>query len=266
MQNQIQVFQNEEFGKLEVLMLGGKPHFPAADCAKVLGYKNPHKALNDHCPHRTKCEVEVQTGVKADGRPALQRVKKMYIPEGDLYRLILRSKLPVASRFETFVCDEVLPAIRQHGAYITADTLERMRSDTAFADELLERLAAEQAKNKDLMDYVNTLQPKAYYCDVVLQSSYAMPVSVIAKDYGMSAFAFNKLLHELGVQYKVGGTWLLYKEYANCGYTVSKTYLVGDEEVSVHTCWTQKGKVFLYALLKWYGISPSMEIVFDEAA
>jgi prophage antirepressor-like protein len=117
MQGNIQIYENIEFGKLEVLIINGKPYFPATESATVLGYKNPHKATGDHCPHLTKREVGVKTGVKADGSPAMQTVKKAYIPEGDLYRLIIRSKLPSAVRFEAWVCDEVLPSIRTHGAY-----------------------------------------------------------------------------------------------------------------------------------------------------
>ena len=255
MQNQVQVFQNEEFGKIEILMIDGKPYFPATACAKVLGYKDTINAIKQHCKGVVKHHLPTSGGNQ----------KANFIPEGDLYRLIIRSKLPAAVRFEAWVCDEVLPGIRQRGAYITADTINRMRSDTAYAETLLKRLSAEHARNNALMDYVDKLQPKAYYCDVVLQATTSMPVSIIAKDYGMSAVAFNKLLHELGVQYKIGGTWLLYKEYANFSYTVTKTYLIGDKEVSVHTCWTQKGKCFLYALLRWYGILPSIEKVSDEA-
>jgi len=188
-----------------------------------------------------------------------------HIPSKARYVAVLLEVLFIIFYLSYWVCDEVLTSIRQHGAYITADTINRMRSDNAYAETLLKRLSAEHAKNNALMDYVDKLQPKAYYCDLVLQATTPMPVSIIAKEYGMSAVAFNKLLHELGVQYKTGGTWLLYKKYANCGYTVTKTYLIGDKEVSVHTCWTQKGKCFLYALLCWHGILPSAKSVFDEA-
>jgi phage antirepressor YoqD-like protein len=134
-----------------------------------------------------------------------------------------------------------------------------MQGDLAFADSLVQCLSAEQAKNSTLMETVEKMLPKTVYYDNILQTPNAMPVSIIAKDYGMSAVAFNKLLHEMRVQYRVGTTWLLYKKYANKGYVLSKTYIFDGERASVYTCWTQRGRQFLYELLKWYGVLPIAE-------
>jgi phage antirepressor YoqD-like protein len=98
------------------------------------------------------------------------------------------------------------------------------------------------------------MAPKALYCDLVLDCNNAMPVSLIAKDYGMGAATFNKLLHHLGVQYKVSDTWLLYQDYADKGYTKTLTYRCNENTSVLHTCWTQKGRLFLYRFLKSYGI------------
>ncbi|MCL2569043.1 MAG: phage antirepressor KilAC domain-containing protein [Oscillospiraceae bacterium] len=253
MQNQIQIFESQEFGKLEVLTIDGKPYFPAKECAEVLGYTKSRNAIERHCKGALKRGVLTNGGMQ----------EKTYIPEGDLYRLIIRSKLPSAIRFETFVFDEVLPTIRRHGAYIHEDILRQMREDRVFADCLLDSLSEAQANNQALMTRVNQLQPKARYFDMILQSPTAVPVSIIAKDYGMTAQAFNKLLHAFGVQYKIGQTWLIYNDFAGRGYTVSKTYHHGDEEVIVHTCWTQKGRLFLYELLAWHGILPDAETMKD---
>ena len=250
MQNQVQIFENKEFGKLEVLMVTGKPHFPATECAKILGYKDTINAVKQHCRGVVKHHLIDSLGRKQQAN---------FIPEGDLYRLIIRSKLPAAIRFEAWVCDEVLPSIRKHGAYITEETLRRMLEDDTFTNRLLHYLSVEQAKNQVLMERVGELRPKAQYYDTILQSPSAVPISIIAKDYGMSAAPFNKLLHVLGVQYKISKTWLLYKDYAAQGYTISKTYSINGVEASVHTCWTQKGRLFLYDLLKWYGILPEAE-------
>ena len=242
MQNTIQIFQNEEFGTIEVIMIDGKPHFPATECAEILGYATPRHAVSRHCKGGTKRAVLTNGGEQ----------EKLFIPEGDLYRLIIRSKLPAAVRFEAWICDTVIPSTRQHGAYISPETLRRMRDDREFTSELLEA--------------ISQMQPKAQYFDAILQSPQAFPISLISKEYGMSAFAFNKLLHELGVQYRVGKAWLLYKDYANQGYAVTKTYLVGDKEVSIHTCWTMKGRLFIYDLLKYYGILPQAEYLFEDAS
>jgi len=115
----LQVFNSPEFGKIEVVVIDGKKHIEAIPCAKALGYANPHDAVLRHCPHLVKHEVGVETGKKADGTPAIQMVEKTFIPEGDLYRLIVRSNLPEAEKFERWVFDEVLPTISATGGYGT---------------------------------------------------------------------------------------------------------------------------------------------------
>jgi len=249
MENQLQLFENEEFGRLEVLMIDGKPYFPATECAKILGYANPQEAVRTHCKGVRKTLTPSYGGTQS----------KNFIPEGDLYRLITRSRLPAASRFESWVFDNVLPSIRAYGAYIAPATLENMLQSPEFAIRVFEALRDERAKSAVLQNQVAELTPKANYYDTILQSKDAIPISLIAKDYGFSAVSFNKLLHELGVQYKIGDTWLLYQEYANQGYTKSRTYQAGEDKSVIHTYWTQKGCLFLYDRLKWSGIVPTME-------
>ena len=110
---------------------------------------------------------------------------------------------------------------------------------------------------------IAALTPKASYCDVVLQCGDALPISVIAKDYGWSARKMNRYLHGRGVQYRQGDTWLLYQKYAEQGYTKTKTLAHpapdGTMHISVHTYWTQQGRLFLYDLLRSDGILPRME-------
>ena len=121
--NQIEIFNSPEFGSIRTLEQNGKVLFCGTDVATALGYTNPRKAVRDHTRGGTKCSIGVQTGKKADGSPAVQMVEMLFIPEGDLYRLIAHSKLPSAERFEQWVFDEVLPAIRKHGAYQAAPQL-----------------------------------------------------------------------------------------------------------------------------------------------
>ena len=134
-------FTNTEFGNLDVLIENDKYYFPASECAEKLGYVNPRKAILDHCPHVTKRDIGVRTGLKADGTPAFQTVTKTFIPECDLYRLIVRSKLPVVQKFENWVFEDVLPTIRKHGAYIMPELLEELQRNTAKNAELLSQLA-----------------------------------------------------------------------------------------------------------------------------
>jgi phage antirepressor YoqD-like protein len=132
---------------------------------------------------------------------------------------------------------------------------------------VLQELKAQREQTRSLQltaavqkQQIAELQPKASYYDLILQNKNTVPVTQIAKDYGMSGRAFNKLLHELGIQYKLRETWLLYQDYANQGYTQSRTHAIDADRSVMHTYWTQKGRLFLYDLLKSRrGILPVIE-------
>ncbi len=121
-------------------------------------------------------------------------------------------------------------------------------------------LTVENAQQKQI---IAEMEPKASYYDKVLASPDPMLISVIAKDYGKSAKWFNATLHTLGIQYKLDGTWLLYQKYAEQGYTKSYTHTYTDKlgmtHTTITTCWTQKGRLFLYDLLRKHDILPVME-------
>lgn len=129
-----------------------------------------------------------------------------------------------------------------------------------IADDTINNLRLE---NKVQQQQIQEFKPKATYYDLVLQNKDLISMSAIAKDYGKSATAFNKLLNELGVQYKQGKIWLLYQNYADKGYTSTKTHVYsksgGDVGTSIHTYWTQQGRLFIYHLLKKEGILPLIE-------
>ena len=252
MQNAIQIFESQEFGKLGVLMIDGKPHFPAGECAKALGYTRPNDAVHQHCRYTVKHRIPHPQSLN-------KTLEVNYIPEGDLYRLIIRSKLPTAERFEKWVFDEVLPSIRKHGAYINDDVINQMQEDSDYAAELLRNLTAERNRSNNLVNRVAQLTPKAHYHDIILQCPDSIPVTFIAKDYGMSGAAFNKLLYKLNVQFRIGRTWLLYAKHQRNGYTVTNTYTKNGMTTLVHTCWTQRGRFWLYELLKRNGILPTIE-------
>lgn len=119
-------------------------------------------------------------------------------------------------------------------------------------------------ENKVQEQQIAELKPKASYYDLVLQCKDLLSMTEIAKDYGMSAKGMNKLLHDLGVQYKQSGIWFLYSKYQSNGYTQTKTQNYnkpdGSQGVTTHTYWTQKGRLFLYELLKANEILPMIEI------
>ena len=247
MYNNTQIFKSKSFGEIKVITINGNPYFPATECAKLLGYANPRKAIRDHCKGGTKRDSLTAGGV--------QHIN--HIPESDLYRLITHSKLPSAKKFEKFVYETVLPTIRKYGGYIEPDMLEKIKKNPKIAEELLKNLHAEQDKNMRLTRQIEELEPKAHFCDDVLDCENLIQTSIIAKDYGMSAISFNRLLHDLRIQYKIGDTWVLYKDFAGKGYTKTRSYPVSENEACIHTYWTFKGQKFLYECLKFYGITPS---------
>lgn len=251
MENKLQVFENEEFGKVRVLEIAGQLWFVGKDVVDVLNYRNTRDALKKHVDEEDKADVAIYDGS--------QNRNMTIINESGLYSLILSSKLPQANKFKRWVTSEVLPSIRRHGAYITEETLAKMLQSSEFTSELLDRLLAEREENAVLREHIETLAPKARYYNLILQSKNAVQVSVIAKDYGMTAVSFNQLLHELVIQFKLGGTWLLYQGLAGKGYTCSRTYHINEERSIMHTYWTQAGRLFLYKTLKENGIIPLME-------
>ena len=107
------------------------------------------------------------------------------------------------------------------------------------------------------------LQPKANYYDLVLACPEAVSISIIAKDYGWSAIRMNRFLHEKGIQYRMGKTWLLYADLAGKGYTRSETVLYTDQNSETHhtiiTKWTQTGRLMIYTLMKEAGFLPKCE-------
>ena len=121
--NELQVFQNSEFGELGVLTIDGKEYFPATQCATILGYKSPKDAIYAHCKGAVKHRLPTSGGTQ----------EAKFIPEGDLYRLIIRSKLPAAEKFERWVFDEVLPELRKNGSYGNDNNLEEVIAKTATA-------------------------------------------------------------------------------------------------------------------------------------
>lgn len=257
MENNIQVFENSEFGSVRVVEQNGEPWFVAKDVAERLGYSNPRKAIIDHVDEEDKMDgVTIRDSIGREQSP-------MFINESGLYSLVLSSKLPGARKFKRWVTSDVIPAVRKHGAYFTPATLEAAFADPSYLLQLTAKYKEEFDKRKALEQKVSVLAPKASYCDAILRCEEAVTVTTIAKDYGMSATAFNKKLSELGIQYKQGGVWFPYQKYASEGYTKSETYHATDEDGKDHarvlTKWTQKGRLFLYEQLRAAGILPCVE-------
>ena len=255
---ELESFKSEEFGSVRTATINGDVMFVGKDVAGILGYTNTPKAVRDHVDEEDKLtERIVLSG---------QNREVIFINESGLYSLILSSKMPNAKKFKHWVTADVLPAICKTGMYATEELLE----NPDLAIQAFTALKLEREKNKKLNTTVKVqeqqimeLQPKASYYDLVLNCPDLLSVTVIAKDYGKSAKWLNNFLKEHKIQFKQGGIWLLYKEYAEKGYTSTKTHTVngndGKQHSKVNTYWTQKGRLFIYALLKSEGILPIME-------
>ena len=130
-------------------------------------------------------------------------------------------------------------------------------SEVRQHNQLLEGTVAIQRQQ------ISEMKPKASYYDVVLNCKDLISTSAIAKDYGKSAIWLNRYLHEKGIQFKQGDIWLLYQKHAEKGYSSTKTHSYlgsnGENHTKVHTYWTQKGRLFIYELLKHNGILPLIE-------
>ena len=196
--------------------------------------------------------------------------KDDFIPENVFYRLAMKAKNETAERFQAFIADEVIPSIRKHGAYMTPPTIKSLLDNPDMLIQLATTLKEERLKRKTLetenaqqRQQIAEFNAKANYYDLVLQTKNLLSTSQIAKDYGKSAIWLNEHLHEKGIQFKQGSVWLLYQKYAEQGYTKSKTHTYtgndGNQHSKLHTYWTQKGRLFIYELLKSDGVLPLIE-------
>ena len=268
MTDEIILFRHEEFGEIRTLNIDGEPWFIGREIADILGYGNGNNkskslsnAIVDHVDEDDKRHISYEEfkGYQNGDLKNISHYGMVIINESGLYSLILSSKLPSAKKFKRWVTAEVLPSLRKHGAYFTAETLHKTMSDPRELAKLLNSLADEQDKRRKLEEENAFLTVKAKYYDQLLNSNNSVPVTQIAKDYGMSAIAFNKMLRDYGIQYPIRNSWVLYAQFANLGYTQSKTYSIDENKSVMHTCWTQKGRLFLYEFLKERGVLPMCE-------
>ena len=255
MSNEIQIFENEEFGQIRIILINGEPWFIGVEVARKLGYDNPRSTIHNYVDKDYTCVSKINT------QGQMRNVT--LINEPGLYQLIFHSKLDSAKTFQKWVFEELLPSIRKHGLYVTEQKKYELLHNPDAIIEICNQWKQEIEKNKQLTKELEIAKPKAEYCDKILQTPDLVPITAIAKDYGMSAVKFNRLLKELGIQYKRGDMWYLYQEYSDKGWTQTKTYSYEDEDgngrSAVHTYWTQKGRLGLYQLLKEFNYLPLIE-------
>ena len=217
--NDLQIFKNDTFGQVRILEKDNELWFVAKDVADTLGYQNGSRDVNRHTDEEGRTKTMV-----FDGN---QNKETILINESGLYSLVLSSKLPTAKQFKRWVTSEVIPQIRKTGAY-----------SMNIPKSLPEALRA----------YANEVELHNATKAIVAQQEQQ-----IAADYGMSAQELNKILHEAGLQRKVGDQWILYKQHMSKGFTKSETFTFcrsdGRLDSKITTKWTQKGRLEIHNIL-----------------
>lgn len=248
--NELQVFKNEKFGTVRTITENGRTLFCAKDIANALGYKDTTNAIKQHCRWVVKRHLpHPQSPDKT--------IEMAFIPEGDIYRLAAKSQIPGADEFERWIFDEVLVSINHTGGYL--GNTENMSDFELVSRALL--IVQKQLEQRD--ETIRKIAPDAEYAQNCLLAENGIITSSIAKDYGMSADSFNRMLKGLRIQYKRGDQWLLYAPYQAKGYMTSRTTPIthsdGRVEQKVASLWTAEGRRFLYDFLKKRGIVPLNE-------
>jgi prophage antirepressor-like protein len=221
---EIKIFNHEMFGEIRMMTNErGETFFVGKDIAEALGYRNTRDALFKHVDDEDKTTVAIRdTGSN-------YKSQTVVINESGFYALVLSSKLPQAKALKRWVTSEVLPQIRKTGAYVS-----------------------QKKQIENLKRHIGELEPKAEYCDEVLESVSCFTTTQIAKELSMTVYDLTRLLEQRKVMYKQSGQWMLYADYARKGYAKSRTYMhhdaEGDPHTSTYLVWTEKGRRFIHRI------------------
>ncbi|WP_285117893.1 phage antirepressor KilAC domain-containing protein [Lactococcus petauri] len=258
--NELQNFTNGIFN-LDIKVEGENVLFSAEQVAKSLGLTTVAKSGN---------EVVRWSRVNSY-LPQVAKIEKgSFISEPMVYKLAFKANNAVSEKFTDWLAVEVLPTIRKHGAYMTDAKLEEallnpdilINLATQLKDERQARRGLEKENSQLNLELAEATE-KTRYLDLILDSPDELIVKQIAQDYGMSAVKFNQILNKLRIQYKQNNQWILYSKYQGKGYIRSRTFnYIGNDDkqhTRINTCWTQKGREFLYRKLKKSGYLPVVE-------
>ena len=239
--NQIEIFNSPEFGSIRIVEENGKYLFCGADVAKSLGYKDTVNALKTHCR-----EEGVAFYHLTDNLGREQKAK--FISEGNLYRLIVHSKLPSAERFEQWVFDEVLPTIRKHGAYLTKEKLWEVATSPEALLKLCSDLLAEREENVSLRIANAQLEGKAAFYDLFIDLEHSTNLRTTAKELDVPERRFVRFLLEKRFVYRTAsGNVLTYAKPANEGLFCVKDYC-NHGHTGSYTLITPQGKLYFAEL------------------
>jgi prophage antirepressor-like protein len=225
---ELQIFNNEEFGEIRTVTKNNKTYFAGSDVASALGYAIPHKAVQTHCKGVLKWNIPTKSGNQ----------DVLFIPEGDVYRLIMRSKLPAAEKFESWVMDEVIPSIRKNGGYIANQ--ENMTPEQIVANALIVAQNIISQKDKQIEE----MRPKADFFDAVADSKTAISMNEVSKVLGIKGLGRNNLFEFLRDNAILDRWNVPYQKYIDCGWfrVIEQKYTKnGEEHISIKTLVYQKG-------------------------
>ena len=225
MKTAIQIFTSEIFGEIRTCQVNNQIMFVGKDVAQALGYAKPENAIATHV------DVDDKTTTLIQGTGSNYKSKVVIINESGLYALVLSSKLEQARVFKRWVTSDVLPQIRKTGAYM-------------FQRKQIE----------DLTRHIEEMEPKAEYCDEVLESVSCFTTTQIAKELSMTVHDLTRLLMEKHVMYKQTGQYMLYADYSRKGYAKSRTHSHRDAEGDLHPrtylVWTEEGRRFVHRICR----------------
>lgn len=244
--NKLQTFGHEMFGELQVLVENGNVYFPATEVAKLLGYSNPHDAISKHC----RTEGVAFYEVLSNGGPQ----KKKFITEGNLYRLIAKSKLPQAEVFESWVFDEVLPTLRKTGGYVANDEVF-IETYLPFADEQTKQtFKATLALVRKQNEQIALMKPKADYFDALVDRNLLTNFRDTAKELHIGPKAFIEWLLEKKYIYRdQKGKLKPYAQYVPDLFQLKEWERNGKADVQ--TLVTPKGRETFRLLLQQKGVT-----------
>ena len=239
----ITVFENEEFGAVRTVIEDGRILFCAKDVAKSLGYVNPRKAILDHCRCVTKRDVPHP---QSSGR----LLEMSFIPEGDVYRLIVGSKLPAAEKFETWLFDTVVPSIRKYGMYATTPMLRQFQENPELIRLVCERMLAEKDRADKLGEKLAEIKPKADFFDAFVNPDDCTNIRTTAKELGIPERAFCRFLQDAGFLYRCpAGNLMPYNKPENEGLFIVRDFYSQYGHHGTYTLITSMGKNLLRTLL-----------------
>lgn len=247
-------FETKIYGTVE------KPLFLAKDIADVLNHSKVSMMLKS---------VDDDEKLKVNNLYPGSNQETWFLTEDGLYEVLMTSRKPQAKLFKKKV-KEILKSIRKNGAYMTNEVIEKTLTSPDFIIQLATKLKDEQEARLELEKENSQLNlelaeatEKTRYLDLILDSPDELIVKQIAQDYGMSAVKFNQILNKLRIQYKQNHQWILYSKYQGKRYIKSRTFNYlgndGKQHTRINTCWTQKGREFLYRKLKKAGYLPVVE-------